>query len=87
MLVNDQAIAPAQPVVNTPRPVNMGVKDSGAPVNFSPADQTRIASTFGQSYQGKYERSVGPQIAAQPVQPPVSVATPVAQPYDLNSVA
>jgi len=83
MLVNDPAIVPAQPVVNTPRPTNMGVKDSGAPVNFSPADQVRMASTFGQSYQGKYERSVGPLMSAQPVQPPASVATPVAQPYDL----
>lgn len=87
MLVNDQAIAPAQPIVNTPRPVNMGVKDSGAPVNFSPADQTRIASTFGQSYQGKYERSVGPQISAVPNPPPANVATQIVPPYDLNSVA
>jgi hypothetical protein len=83
MLMNDQVMAAVQPVVNTPRPVNMGVKDSGAPVNFSPTDQAKMASTFGQSYQGKYERSVGPLMSAQPVQPPAGVATPVAQPYDL----
>lgn len=84
MLINDQVTAAAQPVVNTPRPVNMGVKDSGAPVNFSPADQVRMASTFGQSYQGKYERSVGPLMSA-PIQPPAGVATPAAPPYDLNN--
>ncbi len=85
MLMNDQVIAAVQPVVNTPRPVNMGVKDSGAPVNFSPTDQVRMASTFGQSYQGKYERSVGPLMSAQPVQPPIGVTTPVTPPYDLNN--
>jgi len=83
MLVNDPVIASAQPIVNTPRPTNMGVKDSRAPVNFSPVDQVKMTNMFGQSYEGKYERSVGPLISAQPVQPPVSVATPVAQPYDL----
>jgi hypothetical protein len=68
-----------------PVPVNMGVKDSGAPVNFSPTDQARMASTFGQSYQNKYERSVGPLMQAQPIQPPAGVATPVVPPYDLNN--
>lgn len=73
--------------VNVPMPTNMGIKDSGAPVNFSPADQIKMASTFGQSYQGKYERSVGPLMQAQPAFPPVNVATSVVPPYDLNNMA
>ena len=91
---NASAVKPANPTMaavqgmdpfmaDVPSPINMGIKDSGAPVNFSPADQIKMASTFGQSYQGKYDRSVGPLMSTKPMQPPVGVATQVTTPYDL----
>lgn len=63
------------------RPVtfNPGIKDTGAPVTFSPKSQATMNSVFGMPVQGQYDR-----VMSSPQNPPVGVQTPIVPPYDLT---
>lgn len=50
----EQMIKPAAPTT-----INPGVKQSGAPVPFSPQSQNNMTGIFGNPVAGSYDRSMG----------------------------
>ena len=73
--------APAQPVSASvdPRLFNPGVKQTGAPVSFSPGDQQSMINMYGTPLQDSFDRSM-------PQPPPATVKTPVAPKYNLSTL-
>lgn len=51
---NDQTITPTKPTTFNP-----GVKQTGAPVPFSPQAQNNMTGMFGNPVEGSYDRSMG----------------------------
>ncbi len=75
--------ASAQPVSASvdPRLFNPGVKQTGAPVTFTPGDQQSMVNMYGAPMQGSFDRQM-----AAPQQPPSAVKTPVAPKYNLSTL-
>jgi hypothetical protein len=74
------------PDLNTPVDIaqqattfNPGIKQTGAPVTFSPRSQATMTGVFGAPMYGKYDRTMG-----MPKPAPAGVQTPITPPYDLN---
>jgi hypothetical protein len=57
--------------------MDMGIKSSGAPVNFSPREQNRMTNMFGQALYGSYDRSL-------PIPPPADVSIPNTPDYGFS---
>jgi len=79
-----QSIAPAMPTAITPSPdqairpaaqtaINPGVKQTGAPVPFSPQAQDNMTGMFGTPVSDSYDRSMG----AGGFNPPIPTIAPI----------
>ena len=64
----DQAIKPAAPTA-----INPGVKQTGAPVPFSPQAQDNMTGMFGTPVADSYDRSMG----AGGFNPPIPTIAPI----------
>ena len=73
---------PMQPTTAAvdPRLFNPGVKQTGAPVPFSPVDQQSMINMYGAPMQGSFDRQM-----ATPQQPPVP-KMPVTPKYNLSTL-
>jgi hypothetical protein len=84
-LAAPQAIAPAtdQAIkLAAPTAINPGIKQSGAPVTFSPQAQNNMTGMFGTPVANSYDRSMGGNGFAPPT-PTVAPIVPTDNLYNL----
>jgi hypothetical protein len=74
------------------QPINPSIKQSGAPVPFSPKAQTNITGVFGNPISNSYDRSMATNpglgvnnnvVPAEGFAPPVPTIAPIVPPNNL----
>jgi hypothetical protein len=72
---------PMQPASGDPRLFNPGIKQTGAPVPFSPGDQQSMINMYGAPMQGSFDRQI-----FTPQFPPTNVRTTITPKYNLSTL-